>query len=268
MRWASKKEQNLNKGDTVKLCPFGLGGPSFTLEQVAELQGKSKATIQKRRAEGWTDVEIWAGKKQPSAGNCTNPLSDLKIEDFDDCELVSEDERNVLIEAFPYRAFTPNGELSGYGKWLLEKGLKPILSERRKRVVLYKAEVALLENPSEDAFMAFLEKLSEAADGDLGKVDRALKKRLAKWWHVVRPHISDPWRNKLIEWLEDLLLRADHHFDEVLPAKGVTPTKCPVVDRPDYVPIYVREYSNASDCPEYKEDEEYEGDSEPDSEDE
>ena len=270
VRWLTTKEQNLNKGDTVFLTPSGLDGKAFTLEQVAGLQGKSKATIQKRRAEGWTDDEIWAGKKQsaPCASNCKNPLQDLKIEDFDDDDLITEAERNAIIETFPYNAFARNGELSGKGKWLLQQKLKPVLPERRKRVALYKAEVALLANPCEDAFMAFLEKLSEAADNDLDKVERALSRRLAKWWHVVRPQISDSWRNKLIDCLEDLLLRADHYFDEILPARGVVPTKYPTVDRPAYAPIYVRDYAPASNCPEDEDDKEYEGDSEPDSEDE
>ena len=63
VKWSSKKEQNLNKGDTVFIRPFGPQGQAFTLEQVAEMQGRSKATLQKWRADGWSDAEIWAGNE-------------------------------------------------------------------------------------------------------------------------------------------------------------------------------------------------------------
>ncbi|MCB1379230.1 MAG: hypothetical protein KDK89_12815 [Alphaproteobacteria bacterium] len=63
-RWASRTTQNNNKSDNVLIalpgCPDG-----FSPKDLAELRGCSEKTIRRRIAEGWTPVELIAGKQHP-----------------------------------------------------------------------------------------------------------------------------------------------------------------------------------------------------------
>lgn len=63
-RWASRTTQNNNKGDNVLIalpgCPDG-----FSPKDLAELRGSSVKTIRRQIAEGWTPVELIAGKQHP-----------------------------------------------------------------------------------------------------------------------------------------------------------------------------------------------------------
>ena len=67
VRWADKRTQNNNKGDTIL---FHLpDGSTITASRLAKLQGVSTSTIRKRTARGWSDNEIIAGKRSALAAS-------------------------------------------------------------------------------------------------------------------------------------------------------------------------------------------------------
>jgi hypothetical protein len=65
-RWASKREQNRNKGDTVIItCPKT--ARKWFASELAKKHGVMADTIRARRRRGWTDAELIAGHRLPSA---------------------------------------------------------------------------------------------------------------------------------------------------------------------------------------------------------
>lgn len=65
VRWADKRTQNSNKGDTL-LFYYSRTGNSYTVSRLAKLRKVSQGTIRKRRERGWTDDEIIEGKRRPA----------------------------------------------------------------------------------------------------------------------------------------------------------------------------------------------------------
>ena len=63
VRWADKKTQNANKGDSV-IFHCAVTGRYFKPGQLAARQKITPAAIRKRRMDGWTDAEIIAGSRQ------------------------------------------------------------------------------------------------------------------------------------------------------------------------------------------------------------
>jgi hypothetical protein len=61
VRWADKRTQNSNKGDTL-LFHYSRTGDTYTVSRLAKLQKVSPSTIRKRLERGWTDDEIIEGK--------------------------------------------------------------------------------------------------------------------------------------------------------------------------------------------------------------
>lgn len=65
-RWASKRDQNRNKGDTViVVCPKT--GKKWFAAGLAKKHGVMPDTIRAQRRRGWTDAELIAGHRLPSA---------------------------------------------------------------------------------------------------------------------------------------------------------------------------------------------------------
>ena len=63
VRWATKKVQNNNKGDT-SVFTLSANGMKFTASQLAEHFGLTTDAIRKRFERGWTHDEIILGKRQ------------------------------------------------------------------------------------------------------------------------------------------------------------------------------------------------------------
>lgn len=63
VRWADKKTQNANKGDSV-IFHCAVTGRYFKPGQLAAKQKVTPAAIRNRRRLGWTDAEIIAGSRQ------------------------------------------------------------------------------------------------------------------------------------------------------------------------------------------------------------
>lgn len=72
VRWADKKTQNNNKGDSLVFTCLATG-TSFTASQLAKKQSVTPACIRRRRTKGWTDAEIIAGSRK--APNSLQPSS-------------------------------------------------------------------------------------------------------------------------------------------------------------------------------------------------
>src|SRR5262245_32437279 len=53
VRWADKRTQNNNKGDTL-LFYYSRTGESYTVSRLAKQQRVAPSTIRKRKARGWT----------------------------------------------------------------------------------------------------------------------------------------------------------------------------------------------------------------------
>lgn len=66
VRWADKRTQNNNKGDTLIFHDLTTG-ETFTPSRLAKLQGVSPSTIRKRLERGWRDADIIAGRKSERA---------------------------------------------------------------------------------------------------------------------------------------------------------------------------------------------------------
>ena len=62
VRWADKRTQNNNKGDTLTIYDQRTG-EVFTASRLAKLQGVDPSTIRKRTERGWSDAQIIAGTR-------------------------------------------------------------------------------------------------------------------------------------------------------------------------------------------------------------
>ena len=66
VRWADKRTQNSNKGDSLTFCSPGTN-QVFTASQLAARQGVSPSAIRNRLRRGWTDAEIISGTRRLEA---------------------------------------------------------------------------------------------------------------------------------------------------------------------------------------------------------
>lgn len=69
VRWATKREQSNNRGNTVSLTYSGqkypkLAGQTLPLTEWAEICGCSPATLRRRRGNGWSDNEVIDGTRE------------------------------------------------------------------------------------------------------------------------------------------------------------------------------------------------------------
>jgi hypothetical protein len=62
VRWADKRTQNSNKGDTL-LFNYSRTGETYAVSRLAKLRKVSPSAIRKRKERGWTDDEIIEGKR-------------------------------------------------------------------------------------------------------------------------------------------------------------------------------------------------------------
>jgi hypothetical protein len=62
VRWADKRTQNSNKGDTL-LFHYSRTGENYTVSRLAKLHKVSPSSIRKRLERGWTDDQIIEGKR-------------------------------------------------------------------------------------------------------------------------------------------------------------------------------------------------------------
>jgi len=81
VRWADKRTQNSNKGDSL-LFHYSRTGDAYTTSRLAKLQKVSPATIRKRYERGWSDDEIIEGRKTSEPTMRHRPPSSADCEAF------------------------------------------------------------------------------------------------------------------------------------------------------------------------------------------
>jgi hypothetical protein len=74
VRWADKRTQNNNKGDTLTIYDQQTG-EVFTASRLAKLQDVAVSTIRKRLARGWADAEIIGGVRSAAPSHSQKQLS-------------------------------------------------------------------------------------------------------------------------------------------------------------------------------------------------
>lgn len=74
VRWADKRTQNNNKGDTLTIYDQRTG-EVYTASRIAKLQGVSASAVRHRLARGWSDAQIIAGVRSPSPPASNKQLS-------------------------------------------------------------------------------------------------------------------------------------------------------------------------------------------------
>ncbi|MCD7110434.1 hypothetical protein LRX75_15450 [Rhizobium sp. DKSPLA3] len=156
VRWADKRTQNNNKGDTL-VFNYSRTGDTYTSSRIAKLQKVSASTIRKRAERGWTDDEIIEGKRassKPVAGAVT-PMK-------------------VSPEIHPVQ-FVANISTSA-----AEIAFQREAARFQAHREMYDGEEAVMA-PYEDV-IAFDERLR---DLPLEKYER----RFAKFWPSYRPHV-------------------------------------------------------------------------------
>ena len=77
-RWATKVEQNNNKGDNIKIV-HPTTGVVFNSRKLAKKHRVKLATIHKRSAQGYTDLEMIVGKRDPDLASVNATLPAPKI---------------------------------------------------------------------------------------------------------------------------------------------------------------------------------------------
>jgi hypothetical protein len=68
VRWADKRTQNSNKGDSL-LFYYSRTGDTYTASRLAKLRKVSPGAIRKRKQQGWTDDEIVERKRHGAQVN-------------------------------------------------------------------------------------------------------------------------------------------------------------------------------------------------------
>lgn len=93
VRWADKRTQNGNKGDSLAFYDPKTGN-TYTTSQLAAMQGVSAAAIRKRRLRHWSDVDTIAGAKTRALPASAKPL-------HPDIDELAHVWRDACREAFP-----------------------------------------------------------------------------------------------------------------------------------------------------------------------
>jgi hypothetical protein len=74
VRWADKRTQNSNKGDTLVFY-YSRTRDTYTVSRLAKLRKVKPSTIRKRKERGWTDDEIIEGKREVAPTEVSKPTT-------------------------------------------------------------------------------------------------------------------------------------------------------------------------------------------------
>jgi hypothetical protein len=173
VRWADKRTQNSNKGDT-RLFHYSRMNDTYTVSQLAKRQGVRPSTIRQRFARGWTDDEIIEGKKH-----------------------------DVPVNFEPnHRVSAPRDHKHPHVQPEHLRPARDIMWERRAASVAHHRETE-----GQEYCLCDYETLAEAAaevGAPISKEGYELK--FAKWWVEYEPHLI---RKDLPEWAQELIARIE-----------------------------------------------------------
>jgi hypothetical protein len=173
VRWADKRTQNSNKGDT-RLFHYSRMNDTYTVSQLAKRQGVRPSTIRQRFARGWTDDEIIEGKKHDVPVN------------FEHSPRVSVPRDRTHPHVQPEHL----------------RPARDIMWERRAASVAHSRE-----EYGQEYCLCDYETLAETAM----EVGKPLSKEkydrfFAKWWAEWKPHLI---RKDLPQWAQELIARIE-----------------------------------------------------------
>lgn len=94
VRWADKRTQNNNKGDTLLISCITTD-TTYTVSRLAKLQGVSSAAIRQRLARGWSDAEVLAGTRRRRVEN-TSSSNDAARVTFVDNAIANTSTKNEM----------------------------------------------------------------------------------------------------------------------------------------------------------------------------
>jgi hypothetical protein len=172
VRWADKRTQNSNKGDTL-LFHYSRTGDTYTAFRLGKLQKVSPTTIRKRRERGWTDDEIVEGRRHAQ---------------------LAEAHDNPGISIPHARVPRPRRET--------QNSAKDILYQRNSEyAAFHRAEYG-----EEYCIADFEYRRDSAAEVGISISQEAYKRFFAKWWKEQKPHLilerMPKWAQELIDELE------------------------------------------------------------------
>lgn len=166
VRWATKKVQNNNKGDT-RIYTLSVNGMKFTASQIAEHFGLTTDAVRKRSERGWSDDEIIEGKRRREVATVGDPATRKPAAS---CTPMTGREREV--ELLLKKENAPTAKEKAYWDMALSY-------EQHRRI------------DGEEAFPAPLEVLNEGI-ADLGLIvtPEQYERKIRKWWPEHRPHVD------------------------------------------------------------------------------
>jgi len=172
VRWAGKRTQNSNKGDTL-LFHYSRTNDTYTVSRVAKLQNVSPTTIRKRLERGWTDDQIIEGERRGGLVNAATSSAPLKK-----------------------RPHTNPGGASA------SQPARDIMWERRAASVAH-----YREEEGEEYCLCDYETLAETA-ATFGITIRKenYDRHFARWWAEWKPHLK---RKDLPEWARALIAKIE-----------------------------------------------------------
>jgi len=175
VRWADKRTQNSNKGDTL-LFYYSLTGDTYTVSRLSKLRKVSPSAIRKRKQRGWTDDEIVEDKRHGAPVNADSSAP----------------------SSAPLKKRPAITQIRAPGS----RHARDIMYERRAASVAHtRAE------EGQEYCLADIETLNEGS-GECGPAvsQEAYNRHFARWWSEWRPHVI---RENLPEWAQNLIARGE-----------------------------------------------------------
>ena len=184
VRWADKRTQNSNKGDS-HLFYYSQTGDTYTASRLAKLRKVSPGAIRKRKERGWTDDEIVEGKRHGTSVNAdSSPPSSALLK------------KGAHISLRP----APGSRLC-----------RDILWERREASVAH-----CRATEGQEYCLCDFETLAETgAEFAIWLDPNVYVRKFAKWWAEWKPHLI---RANLPSWAQTLIAKIESNGAPVTPA--------------------------------------------------
>ena len=180
VRWADKRTQNSNKGDTLVFY-YSRTGDTYTTSRLAASRKVSPSAIRKRKERGWTDDEIIEGKRRSTQVNANNsPPSSAPRE------------KRAPITPRPAPGF---------------RLCRDILWERR--------EASVAHTRAEEGQEYCVADYETLTDGAINIPVENYERHFAKWWAEWKPHLI---RENLPTWAQTLIAKIESNGEPVTPA--------------------------------------------------
>ncbi|GLT01137.1 hypothetical protein GCM10007897_25280 [Sphingobium jiangsuense] len=184
VRWADKRTQNNNKGDTLTIYDQRTG-EVFTASRIAKLQGVSASAIRHRLTRGWSDAQIIAGTRSSPL-----PTSDKQLPPVPPTQSVEP--RAKTQQIVPTRS----------------RSAREIQFERMAEYI-----ALCRERDGEEALPAPHYVINEGEPEAWHVTEEQWLARFERLWPEYRPHIiferADPYHQRAIELIDPEYVRRE-----------------------------------------------------------